>query len=624
MEKIAYIVPNKKWIPVIEEMISDMRGVYQVDVQTIDVMHIQSEYRRLSREGYGVIIARGGTYLELSSRSGAARVMEVRVRTSDVLGAIKKCQEYYSGKIYLGLHEKVAIDFEKTLSLYNFSVSVFRYVTPSDLKERVEEIPESNVLVLTSGIVSDTTDRDDLMFEQLGVGDEAVREVVERAQDYLRQQQADAQQINLLESILLNVEEGIIVFDRKMKIQELNRRAQQLLDITVDDALGKKISLFITDCSTEMLHKLKENRQITFLYQKNRKILNVIVSQFRYYQDEDRFILTLQDVTKIQDEERAIRRKLAQKGLVANYTFADILTVEKSMKRMLEKAKTVSGYEGNVLIYGANGTGKELLAQSIHNASSRANGPFVAVNCAALAESLLESELFGYVGGAFTGAKKEGKAGLFELAHEGTIFLDEINSMPLGLQAKILRVIQQQEVMRVGSDYVVPINVRVIAAANEPMRECINRGEFRQDLYFRISTFELELPPMNERPKDVLHLFRHYLAEFEEIPEAEVSIPEEFVQMLQEHNWWGNVREIRSTALRYHAFHGDNSGGEILKNEDVEESLVDDDFKINLSELNKTVEQLVIESMLNKNMKKTDIANALGISRQALYKKLNS
>ena len=196
--------------------------------------------------------------------------------------------------------------------------------------------------------------------------------------------------------------------------------------------------------------------------------------------------------------------------------------------------------------------------------------------------------------------------------------------MPLGLQAKILRVIQQQEVMRVGSDYVVPINVRVIAAANEPMRECINRGEFRQDLYFRISTFELELPPMNERPKDVLHLFRHYLAEFEEIPEAEVSIPEEFVQMLQEHNWWGNVREIRSTALRYHAFHGDNSGGEILKNEDVEESLVDDDFKINLSELNKTVEQLVIESMLNKKMKKTDIANALGISRQALYKKLNS
>ncbi|WP_448916077.1 sigma 54-interacting transcriptional regulator [Eubacterium ramulus] len=624
MEKIAYIVPNEKWIPVIEDCIAGTRGFYRVDVQTIDVMHIQSEYRRLSREGYGVIIARGGTYLELSRRSGAARVMEVRVRTTDVLVAIKKSQEYYRGKIYVGLHEKVAIDFEKTLSLYNFPVSVFRYVTTVDLKERVDEIPESNVLVLTSGIVADTTDREDLMFEQLGIGDEAVREVVERAQDYLRQRQADDQQINLLESILLNVEEGIVVFDRNMKIQELNRRAQKLLGITVDDALGKKISNFVKDCSPEMLHKLWENQQITFLYQKNHKTLNVVVSQFRYYQDEDRFIMTIQDVTKIQDEERAIRRKLAQKGLVANYTFSDILTAETSMKRLLEKAKTVSAYEGNVLIYGANGTGKELLAQSIHNASLRANGPFVAVNCAALAESLLESELFGYVGGAFTGAKKEGKAGLFELAHEGTIFLDEINSMPLGLQAKILRVIQQQEVMRVGSDYVVPINVRVIAASNEPMRERINRGEFRQDLYFRISTFELNLPSMNERPKDVLYLFRHYLAEFENCPESDITLPEEFVELLQTHNWWGNVREIRSTALRYHAFHGDNSGGEILKNEDVEESLVDDDFKINLSELNKTVEELVITSMLNKNMKKTDIANALGISRQALYKKLNS
>ena len=147
-----------------------------------------------------------------------------------------------------------------------------------------------------------------------------------------------------------------------------------------------------------------------------------------------------------------------------------------------------------MLIYGDNGTGKELFAQSIHNASRRREGPFVAVNCAALSESLLESELFGYVAGAFTGARSEGKAGLFELAHQGTIFLDEINSMPMGLQAKILRVIEQQEVMRVGSDYVIPLDVRIIAASNGNLTRSIRENQFRKDLFFRLNTFQLNIP----------------------------------------------------------------------------------------------------------------------------------
>lgn len=625
MEKIAYIVPDKKWIPFIEDIIKKdvQNGV--VEVQTLDVFHIRSEYRRLCAEGYGLIIARGGTFLELIQVADSVNVLEVRVQTSDVLIAIRECLEgNYTGKIYAVLHQKVATDFEHTLSLYNFPIEVRRYGSKIELGQQIDSIPESNVVVLTSGIAKEVTKRKDLRLEHILTRAESVRNTVERGKDFLAQRQADSQRANLLESVLLNVSEGIIVFGQDGIVHEMNLRAERLLGISMDELVGKDIGTVIADLADSRVEGVYAGFPRTFLYQRKRAMLSLSVSPFTYNQREKRLMLTLQDVTKIQEAERNIRYKLAKKGLTADYRFGDILTAEPAMKSVIESAKRIAGYDGSVLIYGENGTGKELFAQSIHNGSSRKDRPFVAVNCAALTETLLESELFGYVGGAFTGARKEGKAGLFELAHEGTIFLDEINSMPLNLQAKILRVIEQQEVMRVGSDYVIPLNVRIIAASNQPLPDIIRSGGFRRDLYFRLNTFELHIPSMNERKKDILLLFCHYLAELEGCTPDRIRLDADFKKALLEHDWWGNVREIRSTALRYHAYGGDNSNGEILKNQGRESALVDDDFKIDLPKLGQTVEHLVIESLLEKGMNKTEIANALGISRQALYKKLNA
>lgn len=624
MEKIAYIVPDKKWIPFIEDIIKEDVQSGQVDVQTLDVSCIRSEYRRLCAEGYGLIIARGGTFLELMQVADTVRVLEVRVQTSDVLIAVKECMAHYTGKIYVVLHQKVAGDFEKTVSLYNFPIEVRRYGSQIELGQQIDSIPDSNVTVLTSGIAEKVTKRKDLRLEHLLTREESVRNTVERAKDFLSQKEADRRRVNLVESIFANVDEGIIIFEQNGIVHEMNLRAEQMLGIPMDDLVGNDISTAIADMTDNRTGGIYTGFPKTFLHQRKRTMLSVSVSPFLYNREENRFILTLQDVTKIQEAERNIRQKLAKKGLTADYRFQDILTVEPAMKRLIARAESIAGYDGSVLIYGENGTGKELFAQSIHNESRRKDGPFVAVNCAALAESLLESELFGYVGGAFTGARKEGKAGLFELAHEGTIFLDEINSMPLNLQAKILRVIEQQEVMRVGSDYVIPLNVRIIAASNQPLPDIICSGGFRKDLYFRLNTFEIHIPAMNERKKDILLLFRHYLAQLEGVTPDQVALSEDFEKELAEHDWWGNVREIRSTALRYHAFAGDNSGGDILKNESREGNLVDDNFKIDLPELNRTVESLVIHSLLEKGMTKTEIADALGISRQALYKKLNA
>ena len=215
-------------------------------------------------------------------------------------------------------------------------------------------------------------------------------------------------------------------------------------------------------------------------------------------------LLTLRDVTKIQELEKNLRFQLSKRGLTAKYHFDDILTREDSMRRLIQWAQDCAQSDNTVMIYGESGTGKELFAQSIHNASARRDCPFVAVNCAALTESLLESELFGYEAGAFTGARKDGRAGLFELAHRGTLFLDEINSMSLSTQAKILRVIEQKEVMRLGSDYIIPLDVRIITAANENLVQMVQRNAFRRDLFFRLNVLEVRIPPLNQRPRDIL------------------------------------------------------------------------------------------------------------------------
>ena len=295
------------------------------------------------------------------------------------------------------------------------------------------------------------------------------------------------------------------------------------------------------------------------------------------------------------------------------------------MRRLIRWAQDCAQSDNTVMIYGESGTGKELFAQSIHNASARRDCPFVAVNCAALTESLLESELFGYEAGAFTGARKDGRPGLFELAHRGTLFLDEINSMSLSTQAKILRVIEQKEVMRLGSDYVIPLDVRIITAANENLVEMVHRNTFRRDLFFRLNVLEVRIPPLDQRPRDILHLFRHYLARFRGLPEDAVTLSPPLEQALLAHRWWGNVRELRNVAQRY-AVRGDGTDTlEVLFPEGsgtAEDPVVGDDLRVDLKALNRTVEGLVIQSLLDRGLTKAQTAKALGISRTALFKKL--
>lgn len=263
-------------------------------------------------------------------------------------------------------------------------------------------------------------------------------------------------------------------------------------------------------------------------------------------------IYFLQSVKSIQKSEQRIRLQLHQKGLVAKYRFEDILGTSSSLERVKLIAARYARAESSVLLTGETGTGKELFAQSLHNSSPRRNGPFVAINCAALPKDLLSSQLFGYEEGSFTGAAKGGKPGIFELAHGGTIFLDEIGEIPEETQVQLLRVLQEKEVRRLSSDRVIPIDVRVICATNRNLALEVKERRFRKDFFYRINVLKLEIPPLRERKEDIPLLMDHFLKEFcreDRLSEVRRRM-EELYPRLMEYAWPGNIRELHAVAER--------------------------------------------------------------------------
>ncbi len=280
--------------------------------------------------------------------------------------------------------------------------------------------------------------------------------------------------------------------------------------------------------------------------------VSVLVNSTSYSVSRQDFghIISFKDISNIHKTEQIVRRS-QQKGFVAKASFNNIICESVTMKHCIEDALQYAQFDSNVLIIGETGTGKELFAQSIHNASARRNQPFVSINCAAIPPNLLESELFGYVDGAFTGAKKSGKYGVFELANNGTLFLDEIGEMPLELQSRLLRVLQEKELMRIGDDKIIPVNVRVICATNRDLLRHIEDGKFRADLYYRINVLKLTIPPLRARPADICPLFKYYLHIFGQKYRKTVQLSSpESISVLENYPWPGNTRELMNIAER--------------------------------------------------------------------------
>ena len=260
---------------------------------------------------------------------------------------------------------------------------------------------------------------------------------------------------------------------------------------------------------------------------------------------------TVQRFSDAENRQNELRSQLLHKGYRAKYTFDDVVGRSPALQRCVTILKKMSLTALPVLLIGETGTGKELFAHGVHNASPRAHGPFVAINCAAMPESLLESELFGYEEGAFTGARKGGKPGLFEFAHRGTLFLDEVEGMSTALQCKLLRVLQEWEIMRVGGNRIISVDVRVVAATNEDLEKMVEAGTFRQDLYYRLNTLPALIPPLREREGDLLLLIDHFRRGIG----ASFALSPELEHLLLTHQWRGNIRELRNV-VEYFSYLG--------------------------------------------------------------------
>lgn len=345
-------------------------------------------------------------------------------------------------------------------------------------------------------------------------------------------------QFDILFKIL---DEGIVGVNSQGIIFAYSKSAERIIGIGKDKVLNKRASEVLAEIPFETVSTTLEPIKSKLIKIKDVPInLNVAPVM-----SEDKFIGAFAIVQKFKDAEyqqHKLRSQLLNKGYRAKYTFDDIIGKSPEIVHTKEIAYKMSRADSPVLITGESGTGKELFAQSIHNSSLRCSFPFVAVNCAAIPENLLESELFGYEEGAFTGAKRGGKLGLFEFAHMGTLFLDEIEGMSLGLQAKLLRVIQEREVMRIGGDSIINIDVRIIAATNEDLRELVKRGSFRKDLYYRLNVLPLNIPPLRDRGEDVLLLIEKIKKDLNSNFEMSPDLKKLFIN----HSWDGNVRELRN------------------------------------------------------------------------------
>jgi len=351
-----------------------------------------------------------------------------------------------------------------------------------------------------------------------------------------------AAQLNIL---LDQLSSGVIVADASDKIEFANSKSVEILGMPMDRLLDHTIhTLFNGNKKIETILSNKEFKDELVKYNGHDLVLSMksVERENNYYGK----IIMINPYYEMINTQQKIHKKIVGKGYYSKYDFSDLISNDPVFIRTKEICKQIAPSDSTVLLLGESGTGKELFAGSIHNNSNRKSHPFVAINCATLPENLLESELFGYEEGAFTGAKKGGKLGLFEIANRGTIFLDEIGDLSLNLQGRLLRALEEREIMRIGGDSIISVDVRVIAATNRDLLKLVEEGKFRHDLFFRINVFQITIPPLRKRYEDIKVITEHYLNKWSK----NMHVYSDFINFCYNYKWPGNVRELKNV-LKY-------------------------------------------------------------------------
>ena len=628
VSKICLIAPSERLEQKARATIREMDA--PVEVYRASLEDAAQCARALMAQGAQVFISRTGTQALLEQELDAT-VVGIPTMLSDYMEILDDARKA-NGPVAFFSYDEMTDDVKTICSLLRVDARHYGFRRMADGEPSVRRALADGAVLGVGGAVTELPARRlGLRYLPLENSVESIISAIQTAmrmlnlkeQEHLKQEQLQLQ-LERYQAVFQFTHDGIIAIDQAGRVDLINPVAQRILRRPGRTALGRNILDEIPNSNLWTALQTGRPQMDTLINIKGTTVYSnnipiEIAGQVRGV------VATLQDVKSVQSSERKIRIGLHEKGLIAKYCFADILGTSPSLTSAVEIARSYASARATVLITGETGTGKELFAQSIHAASPRQAGPFVAVNCATLDKNLLESELFGYVGGAFTGALKGGKAGLFELAHTGTLFLDEIGEIPLDLQAKLLRVLQEREIRRLGSGTVVPVDVRIVAATNRDLAQEVAQGNFRADLYYRLNILSVHIPPLRQRSGDVPILADAFFRKF--VGEQYGTLQPRFAQVmgrLEGYPWPGNIRELQNFVERVSVLmtaHQPDDRAEALLEELVVLQREGQEATAPLPSL-PPERQVLVEALLRNGRAVGRTAAEPGISRTTLWRKL--
>lgn len=547
--KIGIISPSSTLTQLIQKNIEEKGLAFAIrQASQEDALEAAKE---LIAKGVAVIISRGNTARMLRSQLNIP-IVDVQHTFFDCFSCYQKARQISSKIAFLATSEGYMNILTKSKPFLEDALifPINPLLGAEATEEKLNELASLGIEVAIGGLsLKKAVLKRNIQYLMTTADQDAIDDAILTAIHFLKIEEEKIRKglelqsrYELTRAILNCVSEGIISIDHKGIVTNMNGEVSRYFETlrygqTIDSVIRK--SYF-----ADVLAKGESIRGALLSTGKHSLIISI--DPIKLEQNVIGAVLTLQKQTEIQNIEHKMRRVLAQKHS-ADKTFADIVGSSPAIQAAKKLALKYASVDSTVIIVGGTGTGKEMFAQSIHNASGRRHAPFVAINCAAFPSSVLESELFGYVKGAFTGALNEGKPGIFELAHKGTIFLDEISETPLDVQLKLLRVIQERKVIRIGDDKVTPVDIRIITASNKNLNDLVKQGVFREDFYYRLCVLKLRLPALNERREDIPELTRCFLNQANLHP---CSITEEALELLASGEWRGNIRQLSNIVER--------------------------------------------------------------------------
>ncbi len=606
------------------DMAAEYDGIADLRIVTLGYEDAVQEIENAGDARPDVVVAAGSNGAYLKARIGVPVVL-VNPTGFDVMHALARARRE-GEQVGLVMHGETPAEVTRFFRAFGAAIETASYLSVEDAESCVLDLRDRGVrAVVGPGLVTELAEKAGMKSVFL-YSSASVHGAFETALEVARATLGETQRRRRLDQVLQHLRDGVIALTADGRIEALSGKMAEMLRLAPSQVVGKRLRDLAPEVAsavpTEPGESLETVRGASYLVHR---------SAWGDASAASGSIVTFQESVALQRMDRSVRAR-QRSPLVARYKIEDLTGSSQAIEQVRQRARRFARSDATVLIRGESGTGKELVAQGIHGESARREFAFVALNCGAFPETLLESELFGYEEGAFTGARRGGKAGLIESAHRGTLFLDEIGEMPLPLQSRLLRVLQEREVVRLGSTEPLQVDVRIVAATHRALSERVKAGEFRADLFYRLNILNLMLPPLRERTADMATLAAQLLWRTGRATsfDAALKVLEPVLHMLTSYSWPGNVRELQNVIERISAELEDSVSkppkltAKLMRSiaPELEEETTTSN-QTSLKARSRKVEADEIRAMLDSfNGDRDKTAQALGISKTTLWRKL--